>query len=118
MVAIMKLTNLDIIKTEDFLSGVFQFKVEAPPFNTAFEEAGYDTSNFIIELGPIFIIGCSAIVFFVFRIIILRLSKANSDFCLRRLVLQFYPQSIVLRYLIESCIEMGLVALISIKSMD
>ena len=56
MIAIMRLTNLDVVDTEDFLTKFFTFKSEALPRNMIFKEAGYETSNFIIELGLIFII--------------------------------------------------------------
>ena len=36
----MKLTNLDIIRTENLLNSIFDFENETPPYNKAFEEAG------------------------------------------------------------------------------
>ena len=41
LIAIMKLTNLDIIPTEDLLEQMFDFHVDAPAFSQKFEEAGY-----------------------------------------------------------------------------
>ena len=58
MIAIMKLTNLDIIDTESILTAMWNFKVETDSISPIFEEAGYESSNFIIELGPLFLIIC------------------------------------------------------------
>ena len=60
MTAIMRLTNLDVVNTEPFLTSLFTFRSEAEPLSEIFNEAGYESSNFIIELGLLFCI----IVFF------------------------------------------------------
>ena len=41
MIAIMKLTNLDIIDTEMLLNLIWTFNVESGPFSSVFEDAGY-----------------------------------------------------------------------------
>ena len=37
LIDIMKLTNLDIINSEDLLNSIFAFKAEASPLNERFE---------------------------------------------------------------------------------
>ena len=75
----MKLTNLDVINTENLLNSVFEFEHEAPPYNKSFEEAGYESTNFIIELGTIFIIGCLSLLFYLIRMILLRVINYPDD---------------------------------------
>lgn len=75
----MKLTNLDIIRTENLLNSIFDFENETPPYNKAFEEAGYESTNFIIELGPIFIIVCASLLFYLIRMILLRVINYPDD---------------------------------------
>ena len=63
MIAIMKLTNLDIFPTESFLQDVFSFKAETSSLNAVFEQAGYESSNFVMELGALTIIITGTVVF-------------------------------------------------------
>ena len=115
MIAIMKLTNLDVIETESFLNGIFTFKSEFEPRNENFEDSGYESSNFIIELGPIFIIlvvatlilGCRSCLEFSTR-------KCPDNTFTRCVKFKTSAKVIVVRFLIESCIELGLVALIAV----
>ena len=115
MIAIMKLTNLDVIETESFLDGIFTFKSEFEARNENFEDSGYESSNFIIELGPIFIIlvaaalilGCRGCLEFSTR----KCPDNTFTSCVR---FKTSGKVIVVRFLIESCIELGLVALIAV----
>ena len=119
MIAIMKLTNLDIIDTENFLNSVFTFKVEAPSINAIFSEAGYESSNFIIELGPIFIIIFGSLCLYLCQLLLLLATRNCRENCLtRRLRKRISVSVIVVRFLIESCIEIGLVALIGIVMVE
>lgn len=87
MIDIMRLTNLDVIETEDFLTSIFTFKSEAEPLNATFESAGYQSSNFIIELGLIFIIIVAFSFFLAVRFCLIKVvAKAcqRSDNCIKR----------------------------------
>ena len=61
LISIMKMTNLDLINVEPVLYQMFKFR-ETEPVNVTFELAGYDSSNFFIEMGPLFFIT----TFFIF----------------------------------------------------
>ena len=52
LIEIMKLTNLDVIDTNWLLDKLINLTY-LPTFSFRFEEAGYDTTNFLIELGPL-----------------------------------------------------------------
>ena len=56
MLDIMKITNLDVIDCEEAVKAIFSFRAEPGPLNENFEEAGYDTSNFLLGLGLLFFI--------------------------------------------------------------
>lgn len=118
----MRLTNLDVVETEQFLTSFFTFKSEALPLNDTFEEVGYESSNFIIELGLIFCI----IVFFGFvalvRLCLIKMtqklcSRVNNC-CTRRLNMSTSARVYLVRFLIEGCIELGLVALIALRMVN
>ena len=114
MIAIMKLTNLDIVETEDILNQIFTFHVETKPISAVFKEAGYESSNFIIELGPLFLIICISSIIYLLRMILLKLVEKCGDNCLtRKLQNRIQLSVIIVRFLLESCIELGLVALIA-----
>ena len=119
MIAIMKLTNLDIIDTEAILTTMWGFKIETDPISPIFEEAGYESSNFIIELGPIFLIICLSMLIFICKRLCTKVTENCRENCLtRRLRQRHNLVVIIVRFLIESCIEVGLVALISARMID
>jgi len=119
MIAIMKLTNLDIIDIEAFLNSIFTFSAESGPLNPVFEEAGYDSSNFIIELGPLFLIICGSVAFYITRYFLVRsLRNCGDNFITRRLRKRLMLIAIIVRFLIEGCIELGLVAMIATRKIS
>ena len=67
MIAIMKLTNLDVIDTGPLIESIFTFKSEYPPLNEIFAEAGYETSNYIIELNALFVIIVISTIIYLIR---------------------------------------------------
>ena len=56
MIEIMHFTNLDVIDCTDAIRAVFSFRAEPGPINQNFDQAGYESSNFILGLGLLFII--------------------------------------------------------------
>jgi len=110
----MKLTNLDVIETNALLEKFMVLK-ELPPFNFLFGEVGYETTNFILELGPLFflIIGC--FFFFLAKVLLVCLIKKRGDNCLtRRIRKQIHYQAFIIRFLLEGCIVLGLIAMICV----
>ena len=77
MIAIMKLTNLDVLDSGPLLESIFTFKSETPPLNAIFEEAGYETSNFILELGPLFVIIVVSTILYLVRRCLVKLSAVR-----------------------------------------
>lgn len=120
MIQVMKLTNLDVIETEDFLENLFTFKAPSGALNPVFEEAGYESSNFIIELGPLFILICISTTIYLLRFLLLRVLRrwGSDNCCTRRLRFRLQLIAIIVRFLIESCIELGLVAMIATKQVS
>ena len=45
---------------------MYNFK-ESEPFNAIFEQAGYETSKFVIELGLIFFIICVSAIYLTIK---------------------------------------------------
>ena len=61
---IMFYVNLDVVDTEDTLRDDIGFNFElTEPFSPIFEKAGYYSTTFLLELGLIFPIICSFILF-------------------------------------------------------
>ena len=71
MISIMKLTNLDIIPVEDLIQSFFNFQVDTSPLSDVFEEAGYESSNFLMELGALLVIMICSVLLYILRFIIL-----------------------------------------------
>lgn len=116
MIEIMKLTNLDVINTQEYIDKIFTFKVETEPLDAKFSDAGYESSNFIIELGPLFFIIMTSITFFLARLLMLYLIRPCGTNCMtKRLRQRLSIGVVVIRFMIEGCIELGLCALIAIK---
>jgi len=54
LVPILRLSNFDVFKTDYLYFLLFGFG-HTESFDQVFEEAGYEGSNFIVGIGPIFI---------------------------------------------------------------
>ena len=53
MFNIIKLTNLDLLQTDKLWEAFIPFDhSKFPPLNSRFEAAAYDSSNFLVGLGP------------------------------------------------------------------
>ena len=119
MISIMHIVNLDLINqfgAESLVASSFE---ETEPFNEKFEEAGYESSTFIIEIGPILYLIIIYIIGILLRAVLKKVLKANSDnWCTRfiRKPRQYRVASI--RFVLEGCIEMGLAAMISMTRMN
>lgn len=100
----------DFRETEPFLAGEFDYNGESI---SRFAEAGYESSNFIELLGLIFIgilISLAILIFIgLLRLIFWRCGANCFTNCIRR---KIDYKIVSLRFLLESCIEIGLSAMI------
>ena len=89
---------------------------ETEPLNSRFEEAGYDSSDFILSLGMFLIILIAIHLVYIFKkfgkMIFKRL---KNNFFTKYLRTDNHYMSIVLRFFVEASIEIGITALICIK---
>jgi len=120
LIMIMQLINLDLVD-ETVMQETFGFTPTAP-FNAIFWEAGFDTTTFWIEIGPILLIVFSFGVFVVLRELLRYIFKkypmSNSvvDF-IKKKIKKIKYKVIIVRFLLEGCIELGLSALICVLSL-
>ena len=118
LIDIMSLANLDLIEVDGYISAVFDFQLESQPFNAIFEEAGFQSSTFTIELGLIFFIIVFSVLSALAKFICKRATKdCELNWLTRKLRAPVNTMVVIVRFLMESCNEMGLAALISIIQM-
>ena len=123
MALILEMVSLDFIDTEDFVTEIFNFQ-ETNPFashydpatgdnHSKFLAAGYDSSNFILLLGSMFIIMVLYIGINILRFVTLLACKpCGTNFLTKRLRKKNNWRVIVMRFMLESCLEIGLSAII------
>ena len=118
LIEIMQITNFDIVDISELLNGVMTLTPFAP-FSFVFEEAGYDTTNFFIELGAIFLLIVSFPLLLLVRFIVRRIAmKFRDNCCTRRLKVAYNYKMVILRFLIEGALELGLSAMICVKTVS
>ena len=66
----MKLTTFDVLQTDRFWNYVKKDIGETEPFNERFEAAGYETSDFLLELGPLLFILIFIHISYVSRLVL------------------------------------------------
>ena len=124
---ILRMCSLDFIPP-DYVLSFFKFR-ETRPFNSIssakgdrnsnFEEAGYESSNFFELLGAILILAVLFVVFVIFRITVrVCCIPCGNNFCTRFFRRKIEFSLILLRFLLEGCIEIGISAMITIQLMD
>ena len=52
LIEIMRMTNGDVIETDWLVKKIINLTY-LPSFNMLFDQVGYETTNFLIELGPL-----------------------------------------------------------------
>ena len=115
MIEIMRMTNLDIVETNWLMEMIINLTY-LPSFMLQFEEVGYNTTTFLIELGPLFflIVG-SALYVLVKALLQCSVRKSESKNCVvRRIKQKSNYRAAIIRFFLEGCIELGLIAMISI----
>lgn len=63
---LLQLSNFDVFKTDIIYEIIFGFG-ETEPFDQIFEEAGFEGSNFIVGIGPLFIIVVLSLVWIIIQ---------------------------------------------------
>ena len=113
LVKMLELSNFDIYKTEQLYNHIFSF-IETEPYNQLFESAGFDTSNFIVGIGPIFI---SVVVFSVWRMTLMLMRWIlHCSFIPSRIKQEPEPWLITANVFIRAVsLELALSALITLK---
>jgi hypothetical protein len=79
MTMILSLAAFDFFQTEKILNGIFRFK-ETSSFSGIFENAGFTGSNFIIGIGPMFILMVLYIIYLAFRALVLFYCKEEMTY--------------------------------------
>ena len=131
MEMILKMCSLDFLQTDYIFEYLFDFQ-ETEAFNkvaneegemtSKYPEAGYESSNFFLLLGPLFFI----IILFIVLIVFKKIAKVTVRKCCpaanNRLTRYLYKRTelfvIVTRFMLEGCIEIGLSAMICVLMMS
>ena len=111
LVEIMKLTNLDLVDVEPVLEMIFGKFEETDPFNEKFAKAGYDSTNFILECGPLFLLILIFLAWAPIRKFTQLIAKQCKDNRLsKRLKAKTQFKTIVARFFIEGILELSIAA--------
>lgn len=84
LIDIMHLANLDLVDMEEYIAAFFNFKLESPPFNQIFEEAGFESSTFVIELGLIFFLIFISITSYLIKLLFKFITRKFDENCITR----------------------------------
>jgi hypothetical protein len=79
MVMILNLAAFDFFKTEKILNGILHFK-KTESFSQIFENASFTGSNFIIGIGPMFLMMVFYVFYLAIRGLVLRCFKEKINF--------------------------------------
>ena len=111
----MQIVNLDIVDTRDLLDSFLTLK-DLSPFCMLFEEAGYDTSNFIIELGSVFFIIIGTVLYFGGKALLkIAVRNCEENWIVRKIRGQIHYTAGVIRFFLEGCLELGFIAMLCVK---
>ena len=124
MLMILKMCSLEFINTGWALEKMFSFR-ETVSINTEvdsngedvskFADAGYDSSNFVELLGPVFFVMLFYAAIVLFRLFARKVTKKCRDnFCTKRIRTSMNSKVVITRFMLEGCVEIGLSAMIAI----
>ena len=117
LVEIMRLTNLALVDTDSSINMLFNFDESiSEPLNERFEEAGYDSTNFFILLGLVLYLILAFIIWNVLLLLMQKCTKNMNNCLTKRLRKKRKIRKTMLVFLLESCSELSLSALICLKS--
>ena len=115
-IEINKACNFDFYNTENLYMETFSFG-ETESFSDQFEIAGFEGSNFIIIIGPIFGFIVLLPMWFLFKELVRRICHKFCFLkCCQSIFLSHVPYfPIFITFMLESCIEIAFASTISIK---
>jgi hypothetical protein len=112
------MVSFDIIRTSSLLTKVFKFDNElTPPLNFIFEQAGYESSNFILGMGPLFIAEVGYLLFFI-CLPVMKYICSQENNKLAKWMREIIPFQILFRFYLEGTLELTLNTLITFRKMD
>ena len=111
-----KACNFDFYNTENLYIKMFGFE-DTESFSPKFEEAGFEGSNFIISIGPIFIFIVLFPMFLLIRALVGRTcaKQCSLKCCQSTFVHEIAYLPIFITFMLESCIGIGFSCAICIK---
>ena len=128
MQMILKLCSMQFFATDEYLNGIFGFRqtsafgqieLESGENISRFEDAGYENSIFILLLGPIFFLILAFVAFVILKLLLQKATnRCSENFLTRKLRIDLPYMVIMTRFFLESCIEIGLSAMICVLSID
>ena len=113
---ILSLANLDLIEVDDYISAIFDFQLESKPFNENFEDAGIQSTTFLVELGMLFFVIMISLFTALCKLICRKCTEGCEVNCLTKVLRKKVNSLVVLvRFFMEYCYEMGLASLMALK---
>ena len=86
---------------------------------SSYADAGYESTNFVLNLSPLLMIVLAYLVYLIVKKLLQISTKCCSANCLTRFLRQDNLYSIVIvRFLLESCLEICLSAMITVYSVS
>ena len=73
LLTIMGIANFEVLPTGDIFGSIFSF-TDTEAYTSKFEQGGFETSNFVFNLGTLFI----AFIIFAFLVVLMSLIKVMS----------------------------------------
>lgn len=124
----LKFCAMDFFQTEIAFEAIFDFR-ETKVFNevnnergegySKYAEAGYDSSNFFLLLGPLFFIAIFYGVYLALKKLLKLATRTCSDnFFTRKIRKSEQIMIFLTRFLLEGCIEIGLSAIITVLMLE
>ena len=124
MIKIWEILTFDILDSEYLVDYLFSFretrvfikKYDADGMSeSVFEDAGFDSSNFIMLTGPVIILLLSFLLLVALKSLLKLVTKKCNENCLtKRLRRNVSFKAISLRFMMEACLDIGLSTVISI----
>lgn len=119
---------MDFFGTEAMFQSIFNFS-ETEAFMTqtyingekksSYADAGYESTNFVLNLSPLLMIVLAYLVYLIVKKLLQVSTRCCSANCLTRFLRKDNLYSIVIvRFLLESCLEICLSAMITVYSVS
>ena len=114
MVDLLKMMAFDAFRTEEIILYVFNIP-ETKSYNQIFDDAGMEGSNFFALIGPLFLMVVVYSVYMISQLLIRYICwDQNTNNCLKKFARNKLHNVIIIRFVLESCIELLISASIAI----